>query len=312
MKKQANRLKPNASIITPFLNAATFLQETIESVIAQTYEHWELLLIDDGSTDDSTAMAQQYAIDYPQRIRYLDHAHHQNRGKSTSRNLGIQQAKGSYLTFLDADDLFLPQKLERQITILEAHPEAVMVYGRTQYWFGWTGKPQDRKRDYLSKLGVPANTLYRPPQLLTRYLNDGGTVPGICALLARRDIVLGTGIFEESIQHLYEDQVFLAKLCLAGPVFVEDGWGERYRQHHDSSSFQAVQSGEYHPWRLNPARFAFLTWLQEYLTNLEFRDPALKRALQRNLWDYDHPGWYRLIGSIKYALNYVKGYVSPY
>jgi len=104
MKEQANYQKPIVSIITPFLDAQDFLQEAIESVIAQTYEHWELLLVDDGSTDKSTTIAQEYAAQYPNKIRYLDHENHQNRGKSTSRNLGIQQAKGSYITFLDADD----------------------------------------------------------------------------------------------------------------------------------------------------------------------------------------------------------------
>jgi len=310
MKEQANYQKPIVSIITPFLDAQDFLQEAIESVIAQTYEHWELLLVDDGSTDKSTTIAQEYAAQYPNKIRYLDHENHQNRGKSTSRNLGIQQAKGSYITFLDADDVFLPQKLERQVAILEAHAQAVMVYGRTLYWFSWTGEPNDLKQDYLGKLGVTPNSMYNPPKLLQDFLNDGGMVPCICGLLVRREIVLQVGAFEETIQHMYEDQVLLAKLCLAGPVFVEDGCGERYRQHQNSSSFQAMHSGEYHPWRLNPSQLAYLKWLQDYLTQLDIQNATLHQALQKNLWGYHHPKLYRLIAPFQYGLKYTKSYVS--
>src|SRR5689334_5372936 len=112
------------SIITPFFNTENFLQEAIESVIYQTYENWELLLIDDGSTDNSMRIAQEYAAKYPDKIRYLEHHKHQNRGKSTSRNLGINHAKGEYICFLDADDVFMPLKLEKQLAILAAYPEA--------------------------------------------------------------------------------------------------------------------------------------------------------------------------------------------
>jgi cellulose synthase/poly-beta-1,6-N-acetylglucosamine synthase-like glycosyltransferase len=123
--------KMKVSVIIPFLNAEKFIREAIESVFAQTYENWELLLIDDGSNDESTVIARSYAAEYPDKVRYLEHRGHQNLGKSTSRNLGIHNAGGDYLAFLDADDIFLPQKLERQVALLESRPWAGMVYGRT-------------------------------------------------------------------------------------------------------------------------------------------------------------------------------------
>jgi glycosyltransferase involved in cell wall biosynthesis len=220
---------PQVSVIIIFLNAEAFLAEAIDSVLAQTYSDWELLLVDDGSTDRSTAIAKEYRDRYPEQVRYFEHESHSNRGKSTSRNLGLENARGCYITFLDADDVFLSEKLERQVALLKANPDAGMVYGRTQYWYSWTGRPKDQKRDFVSHLGIQAQRLFPPPLLMSRFLQNGGMVPCLCVLLVRREVIAELGGFEESIQHLYEDQVFIAKVCMAMPVFVEDGVGERYR-----------------------------------------------------------------------------------
>jgi glycosyltransferase involved in cell wall biosynthesis len=85
--------KPLVSVIVIFLNAADFLQEAIESVLAQTYEHWELLLVDDGSTDGSSEIALSFAFENSARIKYFEHDGHQNLGMSAARNLGIRKAK---------------------------------------------------------------------------------------------------------------------------------------------------------------------------------------------------------------------------
>jgi glycosyltransferase involved in cell wall biosynthesis len=103
--------KPVVSIVVIFLNAEQFIREAIESAFAQTYKCWELLLVDDGSADGSKAIAHQYAALYPERVLYLEHHDHQNRGMSASRNLGVSHARGKYIAFLDADDVWLPHKL---------------------------------------------------------------------------------------------------------------------------------------------------------------------------------------------------------
>src|ERR1043166_2029312 len=126
--------KPRVSVIMPFLNTERFIQEAIQSVCAQSFDSWELLLVDDGSTDGSTEIALRYAERYPKKVCYVEHRGHQNRGASASRNLGIYYATGEYIALLDADDVRLPQKLERQVPILDSYPEAGMLYGGTQYW----------------------------------------------------------------------------------------------------------------------------------------------------------------------------------
>jgi glycosyltransferase involved in cell wall biosynthesis len=119
---------------SPHSNAGRFIEESIESVLAQTYSDWELLLIDDGSSDSSTSIARRYAASKPDRIRCLSHDGRRNRGASASRNLGARHASGEFLAFLDADDVYLPRKLEEQVPLLDAHPEVAMLYAATEYW----------------------------------------------------------------------------------------------------------------------------------------------------------------------------------
>lgn len=146
--------KPLVPGIIIFLNAQKFIEEAIQSVFAQTYDNWELLLVDDGSTDESTEIAQRYAEKYPEKVRYLDRENHQNLGISAARNLGIANAKGEYIAFLDADDIWLPNKLEQQLAILEAQPEATMLYGSTTLWYWWTDDSEDSQGDRIPDRGV--------------------------------------------------------------------------------------------------------------------------------------------------------------
>ena len=109
------------SIITPSYNSAEFITETIESILAQTYENWELLITDDCSTDNSVQVIEQY-IEKDPRIKLfrLD----KNSGAGVCRNRSITEAKGRFIAFCDSDDCWLPQKLERQISFMMEHDYA--------------------------------------------------------------------------------------------------------------------------------------------------------------------------------------------
>lgn len=111
------------SIITPVYNGGRFLAETIESVLEQTYPCWEMIIIDDGSTDNSAWIAQEYAT-RDARIQLLRQA---NGGSASARNNGIRQARGRYIALLDADDVWEPRFLESQLALLKAKG-AVVVY----------------------------------------------------------------------------------------------------------------------------------------------------------------------------------------
>jgi glycosyltransferase involved in cell wall biosynthesis len=294
--------KPLVSIIIIFLNAAKFLQEAIESVLAQTYDNWELFLIDDGSSDASTAIAWRYVEQYSGKARYLEHVGHQNRGMSASRNLGIRHAKGEYITFLDADDVWLPHKLEQQVAIMDSQPAAAMVYGATQYWHSWTGNPEDLGRDRVPKLGVPPNTLVMPPLLLPLFWRGEAAVPSPCDIMVRREVIEGVGGFEEAFRSLYEDQVFYAKVCLKVPVFVSDQCWDRYRQHQESACAVAGKTGLNHS-----AHLTFLNWVEEYLSQQGVKDAEVREALQKKLRPYRQPILRRLFVYGQYRIRQMQG-----
>ena len=166
------------SIITPFLNAERFLAESVDSVLAQTRDDWELLLVDDGSTDRSRAIAISYATEHPDRIRVLAHPGEEHRGASAARNLGAAHAQGEYLAYLDADDVYLPDKLARQVPLLDSHPDVGIVYAATEYWYGWTGRMEDVGRNRVWRTyGVEPNVVVQPPRMPNRIAaqNRNGT-----------------------------------------------------------------------------------------------------------------------------------------
>lgn len=253
--------KPLVSVIIIFLDAERFIEEAIESVFAQSYDDWELLLVDDGSTDASTAIARRYAEEHPGRARYLEHPRHQNRGMSASRNLGISHAKGEYIAFLDADDVWLEHKLQQQVAILGPHPAIGVLYGKTLYWHGWTGNPEDIHRDFVPELGVRANGLFNPPTLLILlYPLGSATAPSLSNLLLRRRAIEHTGGFEESFRGMYEDQAFLVKAYLKETVFVASECWDKYRQ-HPAQCMHVVQRARQN----HTVQLLFFNWLAEYL-----------------------------------------------
>jgi glycosyltransferase involved in cell wall biosynthesis len=283
---------PLVSVIIPFLNTEEFIQEAIDSVFAQTYDNWELLLVDDGSTDTSTDIAVYWVTQHPGRVRYLEHGGHRNRGAGASRNLGSRNARGKYVAFLDADDVWLPHKLEQQIAILEALPAVAMVYGPGLWWYSWTGTPEDTGRDYIQELGLQPNTLLQPPKLLSLFLRNEDYVPSSMAILARRDALERVGGSEESFLSIYDDQVVFAKLILEAPVFVSGECWYKYRQHAGQRCSVTVSTGQQ-----RPARLAFLNWLCEYLSKQGVKDAEVWAILHKELRPYRYPILHRLLGS---------------
>lgn len=276
-------LSPLVSVIIIFFNAEPFLDEAIRSVLRQDYPNWELLLVDDGSSDGSSRIALNLVDHAPQQVRYLEHSAHANRGMSASRNLGIQHARGEYIAFLDSDDVWLPNKLSEQVALLEAHPNVGMTYGHALIWSSWTGRPEDT--DYKVSLGVPDDTLVSPPNLLPQLLRNKAQTPMTSNAMLRRSVIERVGGFEEEFTALYEDQVFFSKVEMHTAVYVSGSCLVKYRQHPLSCTAVSARTGSY----LSQRR-PFLEWFAGYMDQLQVApDSPARRALQRELWPYHHP-----------------------
>ncbi len=114
---------PTVSVLLPVWNGEAFLEQAMESILRQTLSSFELIVIDDGSTDQSAAIAEGYAVD-DDRIRVLRCPH---RGFSATLNAGIATVRGEYIARMDADDISVPERLQKQVAYLDAHPECVAV-----------------------------------------------------------------------------------------------------------------------------------------------------------------------------------------
>ncbi len=142
---------PRVSIITPTYNAAQYLPAAIDSVLQQTYTDWELIIIDDGSTDNTPSLVRSYLPILGERLRYL---YQSNRGQAAARNAGLQVAKGEFVATLDADDLWLPARLARGLAIMDRNPHVglthskvarIDVHGNVVGYFDFPAKYQSGK-----------------------------------------------------------------------------------------------------------------------------------------------------------------------
>jgi len=286
---------PMVSCIIIFLNGEVFLEEAIESIRSQSVNDWELILVDDGSTDGATEIARSYAQKYPGKIIYIEHSQHKNLGMSASRNAGLNIARGKYIAFLDADDIWLPNRLEVHLDILEENPDVAMVMGPTLMWSSWNRSNTPERRSWLAadivtELGLPLNLPLAPPIVAIGFLeNHGGNVPGICSLLVRREDLLAVGGFENEFRTLYEDQVFFFKICLNYKVVAIDQVLDYYRQHPDSVCHQA--GGNKGDAEMRPI---FLEWLQNYLVDGGFKSRRLWRAFRGEMFRFDYPYLWRI------------------
>lgn len=294
--------RPLVSVIMPFYNTKPrFMHEAVQSVISQRYINWELLLIDDGSEFSSSELAISYSNRYPGKIKYLEHDKHENLGASASRQRGINTSRGKYIAFLDSDDVWLANKLEEQILIMENERAAGALYGNTMYWYSWTGLEIDAGRDMIPPLGVPPNTLFNPPILLPLYLTGKATVPSTCSLIVRKGFFDQFGGFESSFRFVYTDQVLYAKLALNVPIYVADNCWDWYRQHSESSVSTAKKT-----FQLTAARRYFLNWLNDYITEQDINDVDVRYAINRELWQLKYPDWLPKNENLRHIIRWLK------
>jgi glycosyltransferase involved in cell wall biosynthesis len=277
-------LPPEVSVITAFYNEERFLAEAIDSVLKQDFTNWELILIDDGSSDKSTQIAKAYANDHPGKIIYLEHEGHANKSTAASRNLGISKARGSLVAFLDADDVWEPAKLSSQVWLMQSHPQVAMLFEASNYWKSWNSD----QPDFTVQVGRVRDRVFDPPEL-AETIYPLVKVPAPCpsAIMVRRTALLKHGGFESGFTgkyQLYEDQAFLMKFYLNEPIYISSMCNNKYRQRIGSCVQWVRKEGSYHV-----VRKYFLTWMQQYMQQHDIRYKEVRRLFKRAMEQYNSP-----------------------
>lgn len=196
-----DRETPTVSVVIPAYNAAPLLPDTIDSVLDQTYAHVEVIVVDDGSADETP----EILADYGDAIRAI---RQENAGSASARNRGIEAAEGEYIALLDADDRWLPRKLERQMQQLTTHPDLLWNYTDWLHVDGTTGETIYRASQVVDH---PSGDVLRP--LIGRLFIPPSTE------VIRRDVFEEVGLYDESRLHrISEDWEFTLRVAERYPV----------------------------------------------------------------------------------------------
>ncbi|HET7104702.1 MAG TPA: glycosyltransferase family 2 protein [Terracidiphilus sp.] len=270
------------SVVIPFHNSERFLAEAIDSVIRQSWSSWELILVDDGSSDRSRDIVLSYAGSGA-RIHLTQHEGRRNLGLTRSRNLGARASSGEFLAFLDSDDVWLPHKLEHLVGILREHPRADMVCGPSKYWYDWD---TENTRQNVIPAIAPGETLYQPPALfLMTYPIGPHGAPCPSSILVRQTAFERVGGFEDAFNpstfQIFEDTAFFTKIYLSGPVYVTSACTDRYRR-HAGSMWEAAR----HSSLEERARRFYFKWLRNYLGQRQPQLPGVLRAARQAGWPH--------------------------
>lgn len=234
--------KPLASIIVPVYNAEKHLEQTIQSVIDQTWPNKQLILVNDGSTDESLAIATKYANDW---IIVIDQP---NGGASKSRNVGLKAAKGKYIQFLDADDLLSPDKIEQQVNLLEKNSDKIAVCSTIHFPDRQNHlqfKPTDYEEQFLIN-SEPANFLIN----LMGGFSENGSMVTIHAWLTPKRIIDEAGPWNESLT-VDDDGEFFTRIILKSKGVIKTDGISYYRKYISPKSLSASKNNTGFTSRLN-------------------------------------------------------------
>lgn len=237
------------SVVIPTYNRASFVCDAVESTLVQSYDDHEIIVVDDGSTDDT----KERMTAFGGKVRYLAQ---QNRGPSAARNAGILHAKGDYIAFCDSDDRFLPDKLEKQMCYLREHPTCKFLY--TWYYnVNETGK--------ITKLRKPLSCQSR--EQLQYYLFTRRFTIRTSTVLIQKECFNTVGLFNEKYWYSQDWDMWLRLAhayhghCLEEPLV-------EYRFHGDNRSSHHVRI--YHP-EIRQSTLELYGWDDDTLNKLEAR-----------------------------------------
>ena len=200
MTMSKSSINPSVSVIIPTYNRGWILREAIDSVLAQDYSDFELIVVDDGSTDNTRDILDAYG-------RKIIVLHQPNRGVSAARNRGIAASRAQLVAFLDSDDLWLPQKLTRQAEFFQSNPEA-LICQTEETWVRNGVRVNPKKRHQK-----PSGMIFEPSLALC--------LVSPSAVMIRRSLFDTVGLFDESLPACEDYDLWLRISC-RHPVFLLD------------------------------------------------------------------------------------------
>lgn len=208
---------PTISVIIPTYNHRDFVVETLESVFAQTFTDYEVIVVNDGSRDDTSVVLRPYI--HSGKIRYFEQP---NSGQGSARNRGLLEARGEFVAFLDDDDLWPTDKLSWQVDVGRRHPSAVMIYGFAEVFGG------EFPVKICPSFDAPTGDVFG------RFLSHSWTCsPG--QTLQRRDAVMELKGFDPTVSGADDWDLYL-KLARLGPFHYEHRLALHYRVHAQNAS----------------------------------------------------------------------------
>lgn len=264
-------MNPLVSIIIPVYNKASFVRETLESALGQTYQHTEIVVVDDGSTDGSFQILKEYFAKYPDKIQLIDQ---ENQGVSVATNIGIAAAKGEYIQFLDADDILSPNKIANQIKLLEGHPESILASCE------WRMFQDDPKKSYSIPYGV-FREFDSGLDLLLRFWNEQ-EMHQPASYLTHRSLIEKSGPWNEKLRINQDGEFFARVLLKAGQVLFEPEGKVYYRTPGENNVSQ--QKSE----KALASLLESLSCYERIIVNVEDSQRvriALKKVYQKFIYD---------------------------
>jgi glycosyltransferase involved in cell wall biosynthesis len=213
--------QPVVSVVIPAYKQADFLDQAIQSVLDQTYPHFEIIVVNDASPDHTAAVVGQFGDG---RLRYL--AHEENRGLPATRNTGMRASVGELIALLDADDFFHQEKLQAHVDFLSSQPDVGVSYNN---------------RFHLHHSATTIRKLYRAPQAVALADFVLGFPFAPSDMVVRREWAFKVNLFDEERRYGAEDVDFPARLALAGCRFGRVDRALNYRRHHSGRTWNNIR-----------------------------------------------------------------------
>jgi glycosyltransferase involved in cell wall biosynthesis len=267
---------PRVTALILFHDEVEFVAEAVCSVLTQDFTDFEAILIDDSAEPRCASFARDLCEGSSGRLRHLRTPGDRPVGPKAARLFAMEQARGEFIATLDADDVWEQGKLREQVALLDAHPEAAVVYGRTLMWQSWA--PEGVLADEYLDLGLPFGQLVPGLAALAVLLANRSQAPTTCNVIMRSAMALPLLRGDYSFGWFYEDQEDFVRIFARHPIVVSDRTWARYRQRPRSICHSMP------PLREALLRRQFLSWSAAHLRSLGIVDPRVRAILRAERW----------------------------